>query len=67
MNYGFFRVAAASPSIKVADTDHNADAITKLVQKAYDDGVKLIVFPELCITGWIPKSSPPSLPTAPVI
>ncbi len=52
MNYGFLRTAAASPDIRVADTRYNAESIIKMLKQAYDDGVKLIVFPELCITGY---------------
>jgi len=51
MKDGFVKVAAASPMIKVADTDYNADRIIEAVDAAIDKGVKLIVFPELCITG----------------
>lgn len=51
-NYGFIRVAAASPSLKVADCDYNTDEILKLVYEAKDKGVAVIVFPELCITGY---------------
>ena len=50
-NYGFLRTAAASPSVRVADTVYNTDQICKLAQKAHDKHVSLVVFPELCITG----------------
>ena len=52
MNYGFFRVAAASPSVKVADCDYNICEIKKYIENADKKGVELIVFPELCITGY---------------
>ena len=52
MKYGFFRLAAASPKTVVADCRANASAITECVKKASSEGAKLIVFPELCITGY---------------
>ena len=51
MKDGFIRVAAASPIIKVADTDYNAEKITESIRLAAAKGVKLITFPELVITG----------------
>jgi len=52
MNDGFFKVAAATPSIKVADCEYNKDAILDLMRKAEKLGVGAVVFPELCITGY---------------
>ena len=52
MDYGFFRAACASPSVKVADCQANADAIISLAKEAYAKGAKLILFPELCITSY---------------
>lgn len=51
MNYGFIKVAAATPRIKVADCAGNAAAIVALIGEAAEKGVKLLVFPELCVTG----------------
>ncbi|MCD8207854.1 MAG: NAD(+) synthase, partial [Bacteroidales bacterium] len=51
-NYGFLRVAAATPVVKLADPAANADRIIRLVSKAYREGVSLIAFPELSITGY---------------
>lgn len=51
MKDGFIKVAAASPMIKVADTDYNADRIIECIAAAADKGVKLISFPELVISG----------------
>ena len=51
MKDGFIKVAAASPMIKVADTDYNADKVIECIKDAYSRGVKLIVFPELTLTG----------------
>ena len=52
MDLGFFRVAAAVPRVKVADVDHNAEAICRLIDKAEADNVSLAVFPELSVTGY---------------
>ena len=51
MNYGFVRVAAAVPAIKVANTKHNTEEICKLTSEAFDRKVSLVVFPELSLTG----------------
>lgn len=52
MKDGFIRVAAATPDIKVADCDYNADRIIELIRQAAAEDVSIIVFPELCITGY---------------
>ena len=49
---GFIKVAAATPLIRVADCDHNTDAIISLIEEADKRRVKLLVFPELCVTGY---------------
>lgn len=51
-NFGFFRVSCASPELRVADTDFNAEKILDSVREANSKGVSLVVFPELCITGY---------------
>lgn len=51
-DYGFFRAAAAVPQVKVADTEFNTEQICTLAMQAYEDGVSLVVFPELCVTGY---------------
>ena len=51
MNHSFIKVAAATPVVRVADPIHNADACIGLAERAVGEGVKLLVFPELCITG----------------
>ena len=51
-NYGFVRVAAATPSLKVADCDYNINEILKLVADAEKSKVSAIAFPELSITGY---------------
>jgi len=52
MKYGFLRVAAATPSLKVADCEYNASEIVRLIEGASDAGVEIIVFPELSITAY---------------
>ena len=51
MKDGFIKVAAASPIIKVADAEYNASVIIDTMKKADALGVKLLVLPELCLTG----------------
>ena len=51
MKDGFVKVAAASPKIKVADPEYNADIIIDVLHDADKKGVKILVFPELCLTG----------------
>ena len=50
--YGFIKVAAASPKLKVANVEYNVHRIERLMQEAYKRGAYLIVFPELSITGY---------------
>ncbi len=52
MNYGFVKVAAATPLIRVADCDFNAKKIVNDIKTASENGAKLVVFPELCVTGY---------------
>ena len=52
MRHGYIKVAAATPAIRVADPAYNAAACAALAETAADAGVKLLVFPELCLTGY---------------
>jgi len=52
MKHGFIRVAAATPHIRLADCGYNANQLIKLIEIAEEKEVKLLVFPELCITGY---------------
>ena len=52
MKYGFITVAAAVPSVKVADTEYNVKQIEDFVAQAEGKRVEIIVFPELSITGY---------------
>lgn len=51
-DYGFLRVAAASPRVKVADVEYNADAICRQIEEAESLQVSLLAFPELSLTGY---------------
>ena len=51
MKHGFVKVAAATPDIKVADCIYNAQSICSDMKKAAEQGAKIVVFPELCLTG----------------
>lgn len=52
MKDGFLKVAAMVPNIKVADTEHNINECKRLYEEALSEGAKIIVFPELCISGY---------------
>lgn len=52
LNYGIAKVACISPDVRVADCDYNAERIIEGAIRAAADGASVIVFPELCITGY---------------
>lgn len=52
MRDGFIKVAAAAPELKVADCGYNGTQIEKKIREAEEKRVKLLVFPELCISGY---------------
>ena len=52
MKYGFVKVAAAVPHVQVADCSYNSVQIEKLMRRAADNGVQIVVFPELSITAY---------------
>ena len=52
MNDGFIKVAAVTPEVTVADTQKNAKIICDDILQAIALGAKIIVFPELCLTGY---------------
>ena len=52
MKHGFVKVAAITPKIKVADTAYNSGLIMEAMETASQAGAKVVVFPELCITGY---------------
>jgi len=51
-HHGFVRVAAAVPLVRVGDCAFNATHIIGLLDRAADQGVQVVVFPELCLTGY---------------
>ena len=52
MKDGFIRVAAATPDIHVADPQYNSEQIIELMEQGSARGVKVMVFPELCLTAY---------------
>ena len=52
MKDGYIKVASATPALRLADTAFNVQSCISLAEKANDSGVKLLVFPELAITGY---------------
>ena len=52
MKYGFARVAAASPELKVADCSFNSQKIIEVIRDAKKQSVEYLLFPELCLTGY---------------
>lgn len=52
MKQGFIKVAAVTPDIKVADCEYNAEQIIKNIDTAQNQEVRVLIFPELCITGY---------------
>ncbi len=52
MNYGFFKIASASLKLKIAEPTYNKNEIIKAIDFANEKGAKLLVTPELSITGY---------------
>lgn len=52
MKQGFVKAAAVTPKIKVADTKYNAELILDMMKESTRQGAKIVVFPELCLTGY---------------
>ncbi|MGN0822826.1 MAG: nitrilase-related carbon-nitrogen hydrolase, partial [Candidatus Gallimonas sp.] len=52
MEYGFIKARAVSPELRVADPFFNCEAIAKETERAARDGVQLLVFPELSLSGY---------------
>ncbi len=52
MNYGFVRVAAAAPMLKVANCEYNTGEIIKISKEAEKQGAQFVVFPELAVTAY---------------
>ena len=52
MRYGFIKVCAATPEIRVADVEFNTGQIIKAIKASAESGSRLTVFPELCVCGY---------------
>ncbi len=52
MNDGFIRVAAATPKVKVGDPEWNRERMEEIIKDCEKSGVRLLVFPELCLTAY---------------
>lgn len=52
MKQGFVKVAAATPDIRVADVSYNTKKICEAMDEAETERAKIVVFPELCVTGY---------------
>ena len=52
MRYSMLKTAAVSPRVTVANPDKNAEVILSEIRKAAQEGAKIIVFPELCLSGY---------------
>ena len=52
MKHGFIKTATVSPELRVADTVYNAEKIIEAIRSANEQNVSLLVFPELCVTGY---------------
>lgn len=52
MKHGFLKVACATPNIRVADCTYNVNELISIAKEANDKHVKVLVFPELCITSY---------------
>lgn len=52
MKHGFVKVAAVTPDIRVADVAYNTEQICRKIDETTESGAKIVVFPELCVTGY---------------
>ena len=52
MKFGFVKVAAAIPAVKVADCKFNAQQTETQIMVADGKGVQIVIFPELNLTGY---------------
>lgn len=52
MQYGFLKIAACTPEIRVADCEYNAEQIIQMMAEQSAAGVRVLVLPELCLTGY---------------
>ena len=52
MKDGFIKVAAVTPDIEVGNTAYNTEQIIQCMDRAWKECIRLLVFPELCISGY---------------
>ena len=52
MRHGYIKTAAATPYITVADCNANGNEIIRLIHEMERERAKVMVFPELCVTGY---------------
>ncbi len=52
MKHGLIKTAAITPKIQVANPEYNGELIIKMMKEVSSKGAKILVFPELCITGY---------------
>ena len=50
--FGYMRVAAAVPRVHIADAHRNAEGALKIMQDAFNEGVEIVVMPELSLVGY---------------
>ena len=50
--FGFVKVAAAVPSVSVADCIYNKEQVLEKIKEAYNQGAQVLCLPELCLTGY---------------
>ncbi len=51
-NFGFMRVAAVTPKVKIGNVEYNVAEILSLAEKINQYGADVAIFPELCLTGY---------------
>ena len=51
-NFGFLKVAAAVPHVRVADCDYNTERMAAMAEEAARRGVEIVAFPELGVTAY---------------
>lgn len=51
-DYGFIKVGAAAPKLKISDTIYNLEEIKKVIERAESEGVSILTFPELSMTSY---------------
>ena len=52
MREGFIRAAAATPKVRVADPQYNAERVIELMEEGFKRGVKILVLLERCLTAY---------------